>query len=324
MSTHGKNPAWHVPPDLAARYAAGTAPDPEAWSLEKHVEACGTCAGRVSEAVRAGAAGPELALQREALLNLVGGPAAATPPAPSPARHRTAPAPAPASALAPAPVPAPAPPRVRPTAAPLRVRRLLWTFGPALRVGWVLAVFAVGVGAVALAYGGGQDLARPLLLAVAPLVPLAGVALSYGRHADPVHELHASTPGGGLRLLLLRTACTLGVSVPLLTATGAALPAVPGVPGAAAWLLPGLALTLLTLALGSWVGFRAASAIVGGGWVLAVTAPSLGSAALHQPPDYATPYLDGLARQAGWALAALLCAGLVAVRRTVFDRMERM
>ncbi|MFF6905713.1 hypothetical protein ACFY9Q_07225 [Streptomyces sp. NPDC012389] len=55
---------------------------------------------------------------------------------------------------------------------------------------------------------------RPLLLVTAPVLPLAGVALSYGRHADPLYEVVTSTPSGGLRLLLIRAAAVLAVSVP--------------------------------------------------------------------------------------------------------------
>ncbi|MFJ4874639.1 zf-HC2 domain-containing protein [Streptomyces sp. NPDC088745] len=279
----------HVTPAAAAQYAAGTTPDADAWSLEQHVETCGQCAARVSRAVRSGTAGPQLARQRAHLLHLAGTP---QPPAP---------------ALAPTPA--------------LRTHRLLWALGPALRLGWVVSVLAVALGAVLLAFGAGQTAARPLLLAVAPVVPLAGVALSHGRRTDPLHELHASMPGGNLRLLLHRTACALGLSIPVLTAAGAVLPPVEGVPGAAAWLLPGLALTLGALALGSWIGCRRASAAVGSGWALAVTAPAAGESG---PLLHITPYLDTPAPQVSWAVAAVACAVLLLLRRTHFDRMERV
>ncbi|CAM5319643.1 zf-HC2 domain-containing protein [Streptomyces tanashiensis] len=92
-----------------------------------------------------------------------------------------------------------------------------------------------------------------------------------------------------------------------------------GTPGAAAWLLPGLALTLATLALGSFVGCRAAAATLGGGWLLAVTGPLLG------PQGQARPASPGTsrARPAGrWAAAALACAALLALRRRSFDHLE--
>ncbi|WP_406062116.1 zf-HC2 domain-containing protein [Streptomyces sp. NBC_01077] len=285
---------WHVSDALALRYAEGSAAETDAWSLEKHVESCAGCAGRVSAAVRAGTAGPTLAAVRAELLTSLG--------------HR----------------PAPAAP-VSPAGGPLgRWARVGWAVGPALRGSWVVAVVLVVGGAFGLAYGAGFQGARSLLLALAPVLPLAGVAVSYGRHADPLYEITAATPSGGLRLLLTRTAAVLAVCVPLLTAGGALLPPVAGFPGAAAWLLPGLALTLATLALGSFVGCRAAAATLGGGWLLAVTGPLLGQPDAEPGSGAASlaPYFSGPAAQGGWAAAALACAALIALRRRSFDHLE--
>ncbi|MFF9865985.1 zf-HC2 domain-containing protein [Streptomyces sp. NPDC013953] len=310
---------WHVDAALAARYADGSASEPDAWSLEKHVERCGRCAALVSAAVRGSAAGPALAEVRGALLALAA-------PEAAPAAGPVAAAGPVSTAQAPAPVPAggPAGPgRARVS----RVGRLAWAAGPALRGAWIVAVLLVVAGALALAYGGGVDGVRPLLLALAPVVPLAGVAVSYGRHADPLHEIAAATPSGGLRLLLTRTAAVLAVCVPLLTAAGAVLPAEAGAPGAAVWLLPGLALTLAALALGSYVGCRTAAAAVAVAWLAVVAGPALGEA-FPFPSDAAAGgaparYLSGSAAQGGWAAAAAVCAGLLALRRRSFDHLER-
>ncbi|MER7576461.1 zf-HC2 domain-containing protein [Streptomyces sp. NPDC126514] len=297
---------WHAPEDLVARYADGSLPDPDAWSLEKHLEACTPCAARVSRSVRATAAGAVLSDVRRTVLSDVRRTALATPTAPA----------TPAAPHRPLPVPAPVPlPRIR----------VLWAAGPAVRGAWLPAALLVAVGAFVLAHGAGFAGARPLLLALAPVVPLAGVALSYGAHADPLHELAASTPSAGLRLVLTRTAVVLAVSLPLLTLAGLLLPSYGG-PGAAAWLLPGLALTLASLALGGWLGLRTATAVTGGGWLCAVLAPALApadgavSAALtHQ----ASVWLGGAPAQGAWAAAAALCAALLAARRTAYDRLER-
>ncbi|GEB59872.1 zf-HC2 domain-containing protein [Streptomyces gardneri] len=292
-------PPWHVSDALALRYAEGAAPETDAWSLEKHVESCSPCAGRVSAAVRAGAAGPALAAVRADLLAAVG--------------HRPAPAPTPTPAAASVSA-----------GHPLgRGARLWWAAGPALRGSWVVAVALVLGGAFALAYGAGFQGARSWLLAASPVLPLAGVAVSYGRHADPLYEITAATPSGGLRLLLTRTAAVLAVCVPLLTAGGALLPPVAGFPGAAAWLLPGLALTLATLALGSFVGCRAAAATLAGGWLLAVTGPVLGQPGTD-PGGAAvlTSYFSGPVAQGSWAAAALACAALLVLRRRSFDHLE--
>ncbi|MFF9067098.1 zf-HC2 domain-containing protein [Streptomyces sp. NPDC014891] len=356
---------WHVTDDLARRYADGSAPETDAWSLEKHVESCAGCAGRVSAAVRAGTAGPVLAAVRADLLASIGAaparagarpalagdtggrpahggiaPAPATPPphAPSPsaptrtgrrARLRWAVGPAVGGATRRRPAhggTGPNPAQAAPSpSAPTRTgrwARLWWAVGPAVRGSWAVAVLLVVGGALALAHGAGVRGAGGLLLALSPVLPLAGVAVSYGRHADPMHEITAATPSGGLRLLLTRTAAVLVVCVPLLTAGGALLPPVAGLPGAAAWLLPGLALTLATLALGSFVGCRAAAATLGGGWLIAVTGPLLGPVDTAAPAAALAPYFSGPAAQGGWAGAALACAALLAVRRRSFDHLE--
>lgn len=296
---------WHVTDALAHRYASGAAAEPDAWSLEKHVEVCGGCAVRVSAAVRAGESGPVLAAVRASLLETVRPETATAPrrlgagasPGDGPGLGAGGPALSPAS----------------------RGARLLWAVGPALRGAWVVALLVVVAAAVGLAYGAGFRGARPALLALAPVLPLAGVAVSYGRHADPMYEIGVATPSGGLRLLLTRAAAVLGVCVPVLTAAGAVLPPVTGVPGAAAWLLPGFALTLAALALGSFVGCRAASATLAAGWLLAVAGPVLGRAGASVE---LARYLSGPVAQGGWAAAAAVCAGLVALRRRSFDHLE--
>ncbi|MEL5958573.1 hypothetical protein AADR41_28080 [Streptomyces sp. CLV115] len=208
-----------------------------------------------------------------------------------------------------------------------RAGRLLWAAGPALRGSWLVALVLVAVGAVALAYGAGAgEAVRPLLLVVAPVLPLAGVGLSYGRHADPMHEITAATPSGGLRLLLTRAAAVLVVSIPALTLAGASLPASAGRPGAAAWLLPGLAMTLAALALGSYVGCRTGATSVAVAWAGAVVLPVLATSppAALAAATGAARYFAGPAAQAGWAAGALVCAALLAVRRRSFDHLETL
>ncbi|MFD3619069.1 zf-HC2 domain-containing protein [Streptomyces sp. NPDC058676] len=454
---------WHASDDLVTRYGDGTLPEPDAWSLEKHLESCGRCAARVSRAVRETAAGVVLAEVRDTVLRAApayareavpGGAArrpaktapnaprttAAAAPGPAPAAQprqvpatgpghaptagpeptrtpalgrasgspaKTAPnAPRTTAAAAPGPAPAAQPRQVpatgpghAPTAGPeptrtpvlgggpgkaashvrraavaarpgrapgavpasatpaatpaparatpapshpfararlrlprhlglpvgSRLTRVLWAAGPAVRGAWLPAVLLVAFGAVALAYGADFAGARPLLLAIAPVVPVAGVALSYGSHADPLHEIAASTPSAGLRLVLTRTAAVLAVSLPLLTLAGVLVPS-SGAPGAAAWLLPGLALTLASLTLAGHIGWRAATAVTGGGWLSAVLAPALvapGGRLTARLSEQLAYCLDGAPAQGGWAAAAVLCAVLLAARRPAHDRLER-
>lgn len=308
-------PHWHVSEELAGRYAAGSVTETDAWSVEKHVEACGGCAARISAAVRARPeAGAVLDGVRAGVLAAV---AAEGAPARAPARGVRRRFPGVATRAA----------RGRSPGAATRTGRLLWAAGPALRGPWLLALVLVAVGALALAYGAGADDAiRPLLLVVAPVLPLAGVALSYGRHADPMHEITAATPSGGLRLLLTRTAAVLAVSIPTLTLAGAVLPPSAGWPGAAAWLLPGLAMTLAALALGSYVGCRTGATSIAAAWAAAVVLPAFAASppGAAEAAAAAARYFAGPAAQAGWAAGALVCAALLAVRRRSFDHLETL
>ncbi|MBG7697532.1 zf-HC2 domain-containing protein [Streptomyces sp. MC1] len=312
--THRDSHQWHAPDDQVTRYAEGTLPEPDAWSLEKHVEDCARCASRVSAAVRGTAAGPVLAAVRAAVLESAPRAAGATEPVPG---RTWAPEPAvPARTAA-------GPAGGRPVVS--RLARLLWAAGPAVRGAWLPAVLGVAVAAPALSYGAGFPGTRALLLAIAPVVPVAGVALSYGPHADPLHEVTAATPGGGLRLALTRTVAVLAVSLPLLTLTGLLLPA-SGAPAAAAWLLPGLALALASLALASLIGCRAAAGVTGGGWLCAVLAPvavTPGGAATLRLAEQLSRCLDGVAAQSAWAAAAVLSATLLTARRPAYDRPLR-
>ncbi|MFI1837749.1 zf-HC2 domain-containing protein [Streptomyces olivaceoviridis] len=312
--THRDSHPWHVGDDQATRYAEGTLPDPDAWSLEKHVEDCARCASRVSAAVGGTAAGTVLAAVRAAVLESA--PGAAVSEEAVPGRAAMTPS---AGAAGPTQAVLGGRPVVS------RFARLLWAAGPAVRGAWLPAVLGVAVAALALSYGAGFPGARALLLAIAPVVPVAGVALSYGPHADPLHEVTAATPGGGLRLALTRTVAVLAVSLPLLTLTGLLLPA-SGAPAAAAWLLPGLALALASLALASFVGCRAAAGVTGGGWLCAVLAPMAvapGGAATLRLAEQLSRCLDGVAAQGAWAAAAVLSAALLTARRPAYDRPLR-
>ncbi|MFC7846660.1 zf-HC2 domain-containing protein [Streptomyces sp. NPDC057382] len=276
---------WHVSEVLAADYAADRASELDAWSLEKHVESCQECAARVSWHVAAGSDGAVVADVRAMVL-------------------------AEAQAYG------------RPGRFGSMVR-VYWAVGPALRGPWLLALLFVIAGTFGLAFGAGYAHARPVLLALAPTLPLAGVALSYGRHADPMYDLVASTPASGLYLLLARTAVVLAVSIPLLTAAGALLPADAGGPGLATWLLPALALTLAALALGSYVGCYVAASILAACWTAAVMAPRFDALSMNLS-DRLDLLVSGTGAQSGWAIGAAVCAGVLVLRRASFDYRENL
>ncbi|MEU9336366.1 zf-HC2 domain-containing protein [Streptomyces sp. NPDC048290] len=109
-----------------------------------------------------------------------------------------------------------------------------------------------------------------LVLLFAPVLPVLGVAASWSRGLDPAYELTSAAPRAGLDLVLRRTASVLALVVPALLVAGW----LTGVT-AAQWLLPCLAFTSATLALGGVVGVARAAAALAGVWAAVVVAPTL-------------------------------------------------
>jgi hypothetical protein len=137
---------------------------------------------------------------------------------------------------------------------------------PSLRVSW-LASLVVAV-AFAVAAAGSSPRGLAVYLAIAPMLPVAGVAAAYGRHADPAYELAVAAPYSLLRLLLLRTIAVVGSTL-VVTAAGSLLLLGHGWE-AVAWLLPALALSTTTLALSARLAPVWAAAWVLGTWLAVV------------------------------------------------------
>jgi hypothetical protein len=133
---------------------------------------------------------------------------------------------------------------------------------------WMLSAVLVAVVAAVVGRMAGQPDGDAVLLVLAPVVPVLGVAVAWSRAFDPMHELTVAAPRGGLALLLWRTLLGLVLTVPLLTVASVLVGTVPLL-----WLGPGLVCALLALAGGSVVGVERATAGVGIGWVLVVGAP---------------------------------------------------
>lgn len=140
---------------------------------------------------------------------------------------------------------------------------------PTLSRAWLTAVTAVLAFAVVAAHAG-QESPSALLpfLLVAPVLPLAGIAVAYGPRVDPVHELLAAAPAAGARLFLLRAGATLVAALTPAALATSLLPssALLGV----AWLLPALALTTACLALSTRIPVPAAAAGLSAVWAVAV------------------------------------------------------
>ena len=137
---------------------------------------------------------------------------------------------------------------------------------PALRLAWLAAVVVVAAFAAAAARINEEG--PWLLLVIAPLLPLAGVATAYGPTLDPTYEIGVAAPMSGLRLTLLRTTAVIATTMPLLAV--AALVAPGGGWDLFGWVLPSFALVTITLALSTVTSPERAGGIVGGGWLLAL------------------------------------------------------
>lgn len=148
-----------------------------------------------------------------------------------------------------------------------------------------------------------------LVLLIAPVLPVLGVAASWGRALDPAHELTAATPRAGLPLVFRRTVAVLAVVVPgLLVAslvTGASL---------THWLLPCLAFTTCTLALGGLVGITRAALTLIAAWAAGIVVPTIVLSRMSVALDVAaTPV---------WAGVLALGLVVIAVRRLAFTRLD--
>ena len=272
---------WHADDRLLGSYAAGSADDVLASSVEAHLVACESCRSRLSEHVPQ----DRLASNWDAVLVAL-----------------DAPRPGPVERLL-----------VRAGLSPSTARLLGAT--PALRWSWTASVaMALTFSLVAATRPGTQGL---LLLLTAPLVPLAGVALAFNRSLDPSAEIVDATPLAGLPLLFLRTTSTVAPSIVIAGVAG--LAAAPIDKTWWLWLLPALALSALSLLLSSLAPIGKVAAGLGGLWaggVVVTEATARGS--LHAlraggPPEsllFQTP-----AQLLAAAVACLAAAAVVALTR---------
>jgi hypothetical protein len=184
---------------------------------------------------------------------------------------------------------------------------------PTLRLAWFVSVALVLLFAASTGDASWSDASRiAVLLTLAPLLPVVGVALAYGPHADHAHEVSVAAPLAGLRLVLLRSMTVLAAAAAL-TSLGVLL-----APSAGwlrlAWLLPSLATTSATLALGSRLGMRTAAGAVASAWlVLVVFVAQLAD-------DAAAPF--GASGQLAALVVTFIAAVVMATGRRRLDRWD--
>ncbi len=176
-----------------------------------------------------------------------------------------------------------------------------------------LIVVALNVSiAIASSWSTDPDVMFTAFLLLAPLGPLVATAGAFGRWADPLHALLRTLPTSTWRVTLIRTSAAV---VPAVILTSAATPWLAGHGWlAVAWLLPALALSLVTLALSSWVEIETASLLVAGTWLMLPIAMRL------QDSDVLDAYAGPL--QLVCAIAAICGAAMTLARRSTFDYGE--
>ncbi|MER6916649.1 hypothetical protein ABT354_33780 [Streptomyces sp. NPDC000594] len=180
---------------------------------------------------------------------------------------------------------------------------------PALRTGWLCGTLLTLLCTAGTAWLATPPTGPPItLLAIAPLLPAAGIAGALGRHWDPGYELGQVAAVSAFRLVLVRTTAVLATTLLLTGAASFALPEV--TPAAFAWLLPSLLVTVVSLLLLPRLGSVPAAATAATGWLLlvAVTRESGDPGALFSPPA-----------QSALAAALLLATTALVLRRAGFD-----
>ncbi|MFF6806200.1 zf-HC2 domain-containing protein [Streptomyces sp. NPDC012616] len=265
---------WHVAEEDLRAYAQGELSPPLLWSADAHLTGCAQCRARLTEAadpVALDAGWARLDAELDA-------------PRPSLLERML----------------------VRLGVADHTARLLAAT--PVLRRSWLLAVLFLLVMTVLAVRLADQP---ALFLALAPLLPLAGVALSYGPSLDPTYEMAVVSPTHGFRLLMIRTVAVLTAGLAFNGLATLALPAYGLL--ALAWLLPALALTGTGLALTARLGPVVGPSLVGVAWV---TVLAVARAQRHAHDTLAPFTAEG---QFGAAAVAILAALLLHRTRDRFD-----
>jgi anti-sigma factor RsiW len=266
----------HASDRLIAGYVAGDdLPGDQLWGLEAHLETCAACRARLA-AVAPVQPVVDLVWNRLAVEVQLSGELFHGPPVPVPAR--------------------------------VRRRRWRWldTWVTPAMAPWLAMIVLVTLLAVLF------DQVWPTVLDVttvqlfAPVLPVLGVAASWARGLDPAYEVVTATPRAGLYLVVRRTVAVLAVVLPVLGVAGWLTGTAP-----ALWLLPSLAFTTGTLALGGLVGIsRAAYALI-----------AVWAAILVLPTVAGQTFALGTGALPVWAGIFALTTVVVALHKGAFTRL---
>jgi len=189
----------------------------------------------------------------------------------------------------------------------------LVTATPALRRSWFVAVAIAILFSLSVASnntGAGVDRIA-VFLTLAPLVPLLGVALAFGKGVDPTHDLVVAAPRDTFTVFLIRALTVLTASSAILILSSLLLPE--GGAFRIAWLLPAVAISAVTLAASTRFDPRRAAAVIGSAWlvVVIIVAGAASSSAMF-----------GLATQISSLVAAALAGWYVVSGRERFEMAQ--
>ncbi len=195
-----------------------------------------------------------------------------------------------------------------PVARPRRRQRWLDTWVTPAMAPWLAMIVAVTLAALLLDSVWHAVLDVPAVQLFAPVLPVLGVAVSWARGLDPAYEVVTATPRAGLYLVARRTVAVLAVVLPVLGLAGWLTGTQP-----ALWLLPSLAFTTGTLALGGLIGVsRAAYALVAV-WGAIVVLPAF--------VQRGQAFSLGTGALPVWAAVFVLTTVVVALRGPAFTRL---
>ncbi len=141
----------------------------------------------------------------------------------------------------------------------------------------ILATLAVALGVivgVAVASVAAPRASLPLFVMLAPVAPVLGAVLAFQTGIDPAGQLAEATPLASGRLPFFRALLSCGAALVAVAAASVFVPV--GLDDVAVWLLPGLALTALVVAVSTWIDPSRVALLLVVGWAVAVSTWSWG------------------------------------------------
>jgi hypothetical protein len=268
--------SWHVEPKVLQAYAGGTVDDAHAYSIEAHILECGVCRELLGKQVD----GDRLEAMWTEIVDVVALPRAGV-------VERV----------------------LLRMGVKDHVARLL-TATPSLRLSWFAGI-ALALGfAIAAAYT--NDRGFVIFLVMAPMLPLAGIAVAYGPGVDPTYEIGLAAPMRSFHLLMVRATAVLATSGAMALVASIAL-APPGW-ALVAWLLPAFGLALTSLALATVISPMRSAVSVSIMWMFGCSAAVMSAV---RSPATLQDVFGGV--QLIVAVVALMGGALLYARRDMFE-----